>query len=203
MAGHGFFPNGMRPFLYRDGVVQDLGTLGIPGNVQSFTAAINEGGMVVGFEANSEFTSIHSWYWTQASGLQPTGMTRGVVRDVNDNGQILIGSRIWQNGLVTNLPDARVLHAINNAGHVIGLSNSTNDYKIWRNGVGYRIQDLLEPGHEMAVDGALDINNAGQLLVGGTRNGVSNYYLLNPVPEPASLFAFGAGLALLIRRRRR
>jgi probable HAF family extracellular repeat protein len=206
IVGLGFFPGlpGYRPFLWRDGKVQDLGTLGIPGNDRSEAVAVNEHGMVVGWERHMEGSNRRAWRWTEAGGMEallPPGQG-GIVRDVNELGQVLIDGGVWQDGNFNILPQGLELNAINNSGHVVGVATN-GEHSIWRGGVRFRIQDLLEPGHQMTIDGALDINDGGQILVGGTRQGQSNYYLLNPVPEPATFVALGLGGAALIARKRR
>jgi probable HAF family extracellular repeat protein len=202
VVGLGFFASGSHGFLWRNGQLQDLGTLGIPGNTRSRAIAVNENGMVVGWESTPEFSNITSWYWKESTGMQRIIPNGGLVYDVNDLGQVLHQHRIWDNGNVIVLPETSELKAFNNHGEVVG-NGWNNEISIWRNGVRFRIQDLLEPGQGLTVNYVRDINNAGQILVGGERNGQNNWYLLNPVPEPATLVALGLGIGVLLRHGRK
>ncbi len=66
------------------------------------------------------------------------------------------------------------------------------------------LNELIDPNLGWHLNWARDINSQGQIVGYGILNGESRAYLLNPVPEPASitLFACGALVGLLWWRRK-
>jgi uncharacterized membrane protein len=64
------------------------------------------------------------------------------------------------------------------------------------------LQDLIDPTLGWDLQGALSINESGQIVGYGNIGGEQRAFLLTPIPEPASSSVLGlAGVALLRRRR--
>ncbi len=89
---------------------------------------------------------------------------------------------------------------------VSGPNGSTiAKYKMWSMTAGLiDLDTLLEPGSGLTVTRIYDINNNNQ-MVGEAKDvaGNTRYIRLDPVPEPATIFALGVGLAGLGKRRRK
>jgi MYXO-CTERM domain-containing protein len=66
------------------------------------------------------------------------------------------------------------------------------------------LNTLVDPIPGVYLERAIDINDAGQILVEGYGTGGEHYYVLTPTPEPvAGAMLLGlAGIGLLRRRRR-
>jgi hypothetical protein len=97
---------------------------------------------------------------------------------------------------------------INNENTIVGAARNSGDYEkalIWLNG-SLTPQDLNlmvdMPG--VTLIRAIDVNNAGQVLVEARLDGGGHaYYRLDPIPEPAAMFiAVGASAAITRRRDR-
>ena len=142
-----------RAFSWKDGVTQDLGTLGGT-NAQAFV--VNERGQVAGESyLNSDpspacamgaglplASGVFLWENGEMTNLGSFGGTCTVLGDLNDRGQIVGDSYLpgdqsfhaflWENGTMKDLgntfggPSSNAL-AINKAGHVIGWGQAAGD----------------------------------------------------------------------------
>lgn len=67
------------------------------------------------------------------------------------------------------------------------------------------LNGLIDGSSGWLLQGAYGINNLGQIVGYGTISGETHAFLLTPqaVPEPGCLAIFGAGLAVLAKRKRR
>jgi probable HAF family extracellular repeat protein len=160
-----------RAFLWQDGVMQDLGTLG--GDYFTSADDINEHGQVVGQSADAAGT-VRPFLWSDGvmRDLDPGGQVPvyGPLLRVNDAGWVVWTGKI---GLVYGRPKTRAflfrdgasselptvgdsgesyVYAINNAGKAVGSSNGRA--VLWEAGA---VRDL--------IDGiAFDINARGQVV---------------------------------------
>lgn len=162
-----------RAFLWENGVMTDLGSLG----TQSGAYGINDAGQVVG---NTEVPGggYHAFVWQSGTmtDLGTLGGSYSTAYAINNSGQVVGSSQdvsnqtrafIWENGVMTDLGTLggphSVAFAINDAGQVAGQS-VTADFEshafLWEDGV---MNDLGDLGG--TVSAAWGINNAG-LVVG-------------------------------------
>jgi len=139
---------------------EDLGGLG--GN-ESRATAINDRGVVVGESTlTTEDPTSHAWVWKD-----------GVMTDL---GTLSADGTSWA-------------HDINNPGVIVGWSEAPTGGRhavLWQwnhRSKTYVIRDLntaiQQPG--LVLNEAIDINNRGQIVAIGTRDGSSVYVLLRPL----------------------
>jgi probable HAF family extracellular repeat protein len=178
------------PFLWRDGVMTALPTLG--GNDGEATG-VNNAGQVVGFVENASLDP--TCPPPQVPEVKPVLWEKGEVRElptlpgdingqaiaINDKGQIVGGSGgslictaishsvLWQNGTVIDLGNLGgtmncCAEDINNQGQVVGSSDLPGDTVfhafLWQNGVMIDLGTL--PGDVDSL--AFGINNKGQVV---------------------------------------
>lgn len=147
IAGNSRFMPGSRlvhAFVYEDGVMKDLGTLG---GVESFAEAINNHGVIAGTaqEPSGRFVAV---VWDRA-GIRRLvdGSSRAV--DINNRGQVVLmgtlngvnGTYLYDDGTVTHLdslPEVRgagvtrlEAHAMNDRGWITGFASRPGDSN-WR-----------------------------------------------------------------------
>jgi probable HAF family extracellular repeat protein len=189
------FLGGYDAYLYSNGVMVDLGTLG---GTQSFGYGINSSGQVTG-AAGTVF---------QNPALFPCYVFQ-------------IGSIchafIYNNGVMTNLgtlPGGQNSAGlgINDAGQVVGYSTTTPSGSVrgafvYTNGVMTDLNSVLLTSlpSGFTLTDADAINNAGQIVANAsTGSGQEEAFLLTPVavPEPSTLAVGVVGLCVLAAARR-
>jgi probable HAF family extracellular repeat protein len=185
-----------RPFLWRDGHIMALPTLG--GN-NGQASAINNRGQIVGISETTVQDSgcspskpghiISPVFWERGEvRALPTvaGDPDGFVQGMNDRGQAVGSSGtctsmathavLWENDTAFQLPDlgrdGNDAYAINDHGQVVGYVSSADGTTIvaslWQNGARGAVTNLgILPGDGAAF--ATGINNRGQ-VVGSTFN---------------------------------
>lgn len=169
-------------FIYKDGVLTDLGTL--PGGSTSYGYGINNNGQVVGMAVNSA-GQFRAALWSNGAivdlGTLP-GHTASSARAINDAGQIVgesttgypnYSSRafLWENGVMTDLGDVvdnNYVSAIdiNNLGQIIGSARTATTYRstafLWSNGITTNLNPVIG-GAGLGGCYTTAINDAGQI----------------------------------------
>lgn len=177
-------------FTYRDGALQDIGTLG-GGDCVAW--AVNNGGLVTGYSYIAGSTTLHAFVY-QGGTMQDLGTLGGrssYAFDVNDNGTVVGAAEDATGRLVAmiydstgmrplfDLPGNHAARAINNRGDVIGSFD--NGSFLYEGGAVTRLESIPE----VAAAGwtrlsPVGINDRGWIVGVGSRNGVGRSFLLKP-----------------------
>ena len=175
-----------RAFLWQDGVMLDLGTLGGP---DSWGASVNERGQVAGW-ALVDSTVQHPFLWESGRmiDLGTLGGTSAVVgslaasgagASLNNRGQVIGTSNLagdlihhpflWDGGALRDMGtlggDNGEAYWINDTGEVVGradlLGSQVHHAFLWKKG---KMIDLgVAPGQPCST--AIDINSRGQIII--------------------------------------
>ena len=212
-----------------DGIRQDLGALP-GGDNYSEATAINNAGQVAGL--SNVGRNSHAFLWSAAGGMQDLGDLGGVghyssATAINDVGQVAgssyatgnrahaflwsPGSGMQDLGALPEREDLSIANGMNNAGQVVGSSGGAATAFLWTASGGMQELDaLIDPRDPLKdkihLESAEDINNIGQIVVGGRdlMGFGTHAYLLTSIPQldTQALLLVGLSLtAMMVRRR--
>jgi probable HAF family extracellular repeat protein len=177
----------MDPFLWNDGRMIDLGTLG--GTLGS-TISLNNRGQVVGISNLPGDNFAHGFLW-DGSALKDLGTFGGDTSEadsLNDAGEV-VGSAdfpgdqlhdgfLWRKGVMIDLGNLGLTSrafSINSKSQVVGNSRLSDGITIhsflWERGEMVDLNDLVSPKSEVVL---LDVNaiaDSGEILVNGLPSG--------------------------------
>lgn len=174
-------------FIWRNGVMRDVGALGGPGSFSFPAGGCNNqrAGLVAGMSStDSPGSPTHAFVWENGTmiDIQTLGGTNAFAQCANNQGQVIGQSNLagdteqhaflWEHGTVTDLGTLGGTFSIpfwlNNAGEGVGYANTTEDAEshavLWKNG---HITDLNMDGDCSSV--AMAINSRHQ-IIGNTFN---------------------------------
>ncbi|BDI30872.1 hypothetical protein CCAX7_29230 [Capsulimonas corticalis] len=152
-TAHGF----TRPthaFLWQNGVMQDLGTLG---GDNSLACAVNQRGQAVGYSSTDDGT-VHACFWDNGQAIDLgtlPGHDNSEARAVND-----LGVAVGQSGVNADVTPPRAV--LWSDGRVVDLNGAVTNAPQW----------TLQ-----CADG---VNNAGQIVGKGLVGGVTHAFVLTP-----------------------
>lgn len=164
-----------RAFLYENGVMSDLGSLGY----SAAAGDINEQGVAVGSSKGSRYGQSHAVIFENGLvfDLGTLGGADSSAQAINDHGQVVGSSQT-------------------NAGETHAF--------LYEGDIMIDLNDLLAENSDWtALISANDINNRGEVVGQGLINGEYHAFLLTPVPTPAAGWLFSSGIFCLIGLARR
>jgi probable HAF family extracellular repeat protein len=188
------------PFLWANGKMSDLGTLG---GTCGFPSWINNDGHVVGYSDLTGDQVWHPFLWTKATGMQDLGTlggNHGQAFMINERGYVVGGSTLegdnqtdaflWDGKMhdLGALNGCSYAFAINERAQVVGNWGSSGCQQggfLWENGgLMVDLNTLVSSTTDLSVVGALNINDRGE--IGGAAadvNGSVYAVLLIPCDE--------------------
>ena len=182
------------PFLWTDGHMRDLGTLG---GTASLTIWLNNKGQVVGQSNIAGDHAAHPFLWDGARlrDLGTLGGTVGIARNINDAGTVVgwsttegderIHAFLWKNGRLVDLTGAGNTQCtfaewINDRDQVVGGTCGEGSALLWSGGKQYDLNDLAGTTDVHLTEAAF-INDRGQITaLGVLPNGNQHVFLLTP-----------------------
>lgn len=191
------------PFLWENGKMLDLGTLG---GTFGVAFALNNRGQVVGASNLVGDNGGHAFLWDMKGGMQDLGTlggATGAALSINDAGDIAGGasradgsggSFLWRHGVMTNLGTAgtapgSVALGINSRRQIVGnlLDNVGNEIGgfLWQDGGPMvDLSTLIPPNPDLQLDHAFYINDRGEIAARGVFfNGDIRSLVLIPCDE--------------------
>jgi probable HAF family extracellular repeat protein len=194
------------PFLWENGKMIDLGTLG---GTCGQAWALNNRGQVVGYsDLAGDNAGVHAFLWDQKGGMQDLGTlggATGVGISINDAGDVVGGdsladgsgrSFLWRHGVMTDLGtvvganiDSQAL-SINSRRQIVGnlldnvFGNEIGGF-LWEDGGPMvDLSTLIPPNPDLQLDHAFQINDRGEIAVRGVfSNGDIHSLVLIPCDE--------------------
>jgi len=192
-----------RPFLYTNGVAQDLGFDGVAHD-------INDSGTIVGFERYPGGARGFILAEGQKSYVGTLGGNDTSAGRINSAGEIVGNSMlangqyhafVYRQGSIHDLgtlggaPSA--IGGINNQGVIVGEAKDAQGSLhafVYRNGVMLDLNNFIPSGSGWVLTSAHALNDAGQIVGVGQHGGQSRAFLLNPVSDLS--IALYAGLTI-------
>jgi probable HAF family extracellular repeat protein len=143
-------------FLYQNGRMQSLGTLGVGSSV---AMAINGAGQVVGQASTSGDASLSAFLWQSGTmiDIDTLGSAESIGQAINSAGVVVGRANISTD------PDFETWHAF-----------------VYRNGQMVDLTDLIPANSGWVLTTATGINDTGHIVGSGTLNGESMGFLLTP-----------------------
>lgn len=187
-------------FLWQDGKMRDLGSLG--GSVPTFGGVndVNSRGEIVGQSDLAGDQAAHPFLWdgSRLTDLGTLGGNFGSANSINERGDIVgwatlpgdntAHALLWSHGTMSDLTgtaasQCTVANAINSSDDVVGGTCAGDDALLWSRGQQYDLNTLVAPSPLQLTD-AVSINDRGQIIgEGALPNGEQRDYLLIPNPS--------------------
>ena len=194
-------------------------SLGVKGEAGTMARDIDNAGQIVGVRVAGSAVRPFRWHHGLLSWLKPlhegayasavasnnSGRAVGDAATADGRYRAVLWSDVQPIDLGT-LPQHESSGAsdINDVGAVVGTSYTLPDdgsAVLWQDGHTFDLNDLIAPASEWRLYHADAINDLGQVVGRGTRDGREAIYLLTPVPEPAHLSIAFVATAFMRRRR--
>jgi probable HAF family extracellular repeat protein len=189
------------PFLWENGKMIDLGSLGGTFNVGQDGPDVNNRGQVVD-QSNLYF---HPYLWTKPGPMQDLGTLGGNMGDakkITDAGEVIgwatnagdqaVLAFLWRDGVMTNLgtvdgDPCSIAEGINSKVQIVGVSWDCTTFLhafLWEKGSIVDLNTLVPPGSGVELTYADQINERGEITVNGTLlDGDNHAFLLIPCDE--------------------
>jgi probable HAF family extracellular repeat protein len=179
------------PFLWENGKMIDLGTLG---GTYGFPLALNNRGQVVGTSNLAGDNTAHAFLWDRGrlTDLGTLGGDFSNANAINEAGEVVgysspagdqsVHAFLWRNGVMADLgtvdgDPCSTANAINSRSQVVGISTATCDFStgrrafLWENGSMVDLNTLIPPGSSFQLTLAETINDRGEIAGNGTPQG--------------------------------
>jgi probable HAF family extracellular repeat protein len=203
-------------FLYRDGVMQDLG---VPaGAFWSSAYGLNDDDVAVGYSLGA--SGFQAFRWSSQQGFTSIGGANSYAMAINRAGAIagharsatgMLHAFLYASGGMTDLGTlggpGSFAYGLNSSNSVVGYSSlaggGTHAF-LYLGAILYDLNTLI-PASGWELTGAYSINDSGQIAGTGLFNGEMRAFRLDPAselrtvhnPEPATILLAGGALVLL------
>jgi probable HAF family extracellular repeat protein len=175
------------PFLWTNGTMVDLGTLG---GTLGLALALNNRGQVAGLSNLAGNQTAHPFLWGQGklTDLGTLGGSFGIATWMNDAGEVVGGATttadqafhafFWRNGAMTDLgtingDTCSVAHFMNSSGQVVGTSGDCggqfekHGFMSERGGRMIDLNRFVPEGSNLTVTDGETINDRGEIAASG------------------------------------